>query len=57
MVGKAPGFVIHADGTIRFHNRVCVPAVEVLRKKILKAGHNMPHSVHPRGDKLYKGLK
>ena len=56
-MGKAPEFIIHEDETIRFHNRVCVPAVEVLRKKILKAGHNMPHSVHPRGDKLYKGLK
>ena len=28
LVGKAPEFVIHEDGTIRFHNRVCAPAVE-----------------------------
>ena len=33
--GKAPGFGIHEDGTIKFHNRVCVPAVEGLEKKIL----------------------
>ena len=52
-----PGFVIHEDGTIRFHNRVCVPAVESLKKKILDEGHNTPHSVHPGGAKLYKDLK
>jgi len=32
-VGKAPGFVIHEDVTIQFHNLVCVPAVEALKKK------------------------
>ena len=56
-MGKAPGFVIHEDGTIRFHNRVCVPAVEALKKKILDDGHNTSHSVHPGGNKLYKDLK
>ena len=33
LVGKAPGFLIHEDGTIRFHNQVCVPAIEALKKK------------------------
>ena len=42
---------------MRFHNRVCVPAVEALKKKILGEGHNTPHSVHPGGNKLYKDLK
>jgi len=46
LVGKVPGFVIHEDGTIRFHNRVCVPAIAALKKKILDEGHNTPHSVH-----------
>lgn len=31
---KAPGFVIHKNSTIRFHNRVCVQAVEELKMKI-----------------------
>ena len=57
LVRKAPGFVIHEDGTIRFHNRVCVPTLEALKKKILDEGHNTPHSVHPGGNKLYKDLK
>jgi len=56
-VGKAPGFVIHEDGIIQFHNRVCIPAVEALKKKILDEGHNTPHSVHPGENKLYKDLK
>jgi len=45
------------DGTIRFHNQVCVPAVEELKKKILDEGHNTPHSVHLRENKLYNDLK
>jgi len=57
LMGKAPRFVIHEEGTIQFHNRVCVPAVEALKKKIPDAGHNTPYSVHPRRNKLYKDLK
>ena len=57
LVGKAPGFVIYEDGTIWFHDPVCVPIVEALKKKILDEGHNTPHSVHPWGNKLYKDLK
>ena len=57
LVGKAPGFVIHDNGTIRLHNRVRVPAVEEPKKKILDEGHNTPRSIHPGGNKLYKDLK
>jgi len=56
-VGKALGFVIHENGTIRFHNRVRVPAVGALKKKILDEGHNTSHSIHPGGNKFYKDLK
>ena len=45
------------DGTIKFHNRVCVPTVEEFKKKILDEGHNTPHSVYPGGNKLYKDMK
>ena len=47
LVGKAPKFVIHEDGTTRFNNRVCVPAVEELKKRILDEGHNTPHFIRP----------
>jgi len=57
LVRKALGFVISGDDTIRVHNRVCVLAMEELKKKILDEGHNTPHSVPPRGNKLCKDLK
>ena len=57
LVGKVPGFIIHKDGTIRFHNQVCVPAVDALKKKILDEGQNTPHLIHHGGNKLYKDLK
>jgi len=57
LTGKAPGFIIHEDSTIRFHNRVCVLAVEALKKKILDEGHNTQHSVHPGENKQYQDLK
>ena len=48
--------MMREDGTIRLHNRVCVRAVEELKKKILGDGHNTPHSILPGGNKLYKDL-
>jgi len=30
---KAPGLVIHDDGTSRFHNLVCVPLVDEFKRK------------------------
>ena len=57
LVGKVPGFIIHKDGTIRFHNQVCVPAVDALKKKILDEGYNTPHAINLEGNKLYKDLK
>jgi len=52
--GEALGFMIHKDGTLRFHSRVCVPVVDTLKMKILDKGHNTPYSVHPSGNKLHK---
>jgi len=52
-VGKTP----HEDGTIRFHNRVCVLAVEALKKKILNGGSQYATLGTPYGNKLYKDLK
>ena len=55
--GRAPGFVIHEDGTVRFYNWVCVPAMEELKNNFFYEGHHISHSVHPVGNKLYKDLK
>ena len=56
IVGKGLGFVIYENGTIRFCNRVCVPAVEEFKKKILDEGHNTLHSINLGRNKLYKDL-
>ena len=37
---------MHEDGTIKFHNRVFVLAVEELNKKILDEGQNTSHLTH-----------
>ena len=56
-MGKTPRFVIHEDGTLRFHNRVHIQAVAERKKKILDKGHNILHLIHLSGNKLYKDLK
>ena len=57
LVGKTPRFVIHEDGMLRFQNRVRVPPIEELKRKILDEGHNTPHFIHPDRNKRYKDLK
>ena len=48
---------IHADGSLRYKGRWCVPNIPNLKKRILDEAHLTPYSVHPGGDKLYKDLK
>ena len=48
--------VIHADGSLRFESRFCVPSGEV-RRKLLSEAHSSPYWVHPGGTKLYRDLK
>jgi len=50
---KAPWFIIHEDGTLRFKNKVCVLTIGQFKKKILDEGHNTLHSVPPGGNQLY----
>ena len=49
IAGKASGFIIDEDRTLRFHNWVCVLAVEELKRKILDKGHNILHFMYPGG--------
>ncbi|XP_056695508.1 uncharacterized protein [Spinacia oleracea] len=56
--GKAEGFVIHGDGSVRYKGRWCIPQkCEEIKKKIMEEAHSTPYSVHPGGDNLYKDLK
>ena len=37
--GKSPDFVIHEDGTLRFHSRLFVPNKKELKRRILEKAH------------------
>ena len=53
--GKALRFMIYEDGTLRFHNQVCTPIVDALKRKILDECYNTPHSVRHVGNKIVQG--
>lgn len=55
--GKALGFVIYEDRTLKFHNQVYVTPVDVHKRKILDEGHNTPHYGNFGGNNLYKDFK
>jgi len=40
-----------------FHDRVCVPDVIELKKRILEEGHRSSMSIHPGATKMYSDLK
>src|SRR5262249_38619393 len=51
---KAPEF--HIDhGVLKCGDRLCVPATNELRQKILHEAHYAPYSVHPGTTKMYHG--
>ncbi|XP_021738194.1 uncharacterized protein LOC110704684 [Chenopodium quinoa] len=56
--GKNVDFRIHDDGSLSYKERWCIPEkCEDLKRKIMEESHNIPYSVHPGGDKMYKDLK
>ncbi|XP_057522591.1 uncharacterized protein LOC130802600 [Amaranthus tricolor] len=56
--GKAEGFTIFEDGSIRYKGRWCVPSTcTKLKDKILTEAHSSKYSIYPGGDKMYKDLK
>lgn len=55
--GKPLEFKIHEDGFVWFHNRLCVPDDEEIRKEILIEAHSTPYTIHPGSTKMYRDLK
>ena len=43
--------------TLYFQNRLCVPADNELKKKLLYEANNMVFTMHPGGNKMYQDLK
>ncbi|KAK4382892.1 Transposon Tf2-12 polyprotein [Sesamum angolense] len=55
--GKKSNFSVRGDGMIVNGERVGVPDVNGLRKKILQEAHNAPYAMHPGTTKMYRNLK
>ncbi|XP_028079056.1 uncharacterized protein LOC114280841 [Camellia sinensis] len=51
-----PDFTI-SNGTLKFQNRICVPNLPELKKKILVEAHSSRFIVHPGNTKMYHDLK
>jgi hypothetical protein len=46
-----------AEGTLWFKERLVVPKIEALRKKILDEAHTSRYSIHPESTKMYHDLR
>ena len=55
--GGAKEVTIGADGVLRLQDRLCVPNVDELRKKILEEAHSSRYSIHPGATKMYRDLR
>jgi len=55
--GKGVDFRLDEHGVLMFRDRVCVPDVPELTKRILDEGHKSSLSIHPGATKMYQDLK
>ena len=55
--GGAKEVTIRADGVLRLQDRLCVPNVDGLRKKILEEAHSSRYSIHSGATKMYRDLR
>ena len=50
-------FSVKEDGSLYFHNRLCVPADNELKKKLLYEAHTTVFTMHPESNKMYQNMK
>ena len=50
------GWIVHANGSLRYRGRVVVPQLTDLRDEILREFHCSRFFVHPGGTKMYQDL-
>ena len=55
--GKGGDFRLGENGVLMFRDRVCVPDVAELKKRILDEGHRSSLSIHLGATKMYQDLK
>jgi len=55
--GKGVDFRLDENGVLMFRDRVCIPDVLELKRRILNEGHRSSLSIHPGATKMYQDLK
>ena len=55
--GEQSDFSIRDDGALVIGSRLCVPATEELKRKILEEAHSSAYAMHPGSTKMYCTLK
>ena len=51
--GEKTDYYIEDDGSLLYKNRLCVPNVQELTKKLMYESHNTVFTMHPEGNKMY----
>ena len=55
--GNETDYSIKENGGLFYKNRLCVPNVQELKKKLMYESHKTIFSMHPGGNKMYQDLK
>ena len=50
-------FSVREDGSLYFHNRLCVPVDNELKKELLLEAHNSVLTMYPGGNNMYQDFK
>ena len=51
------GWIVHADGSLRYGERIVVPQLIDLREEILREFYCSRFAMHPGGTKMYQDLR
>ena len=55
--GDTSDYSIEEDGGLIYKNRLCVPNVKEMKKKLMYESHNTVFTMYPRDNKMYQDLK
>ena len=55
--GDKIDYFIDEHGGLLYNNRLCVPNVQEVKKKLMYERHNTVFTMHPGGNKMYQDLK
>ena len=54
--GSRPEFLYTEDGSITFHDRLCVPESHPVKMQLLEEAHRSKFNIHPGTTKMYRDL-